>query len=92
MTPLEKMIADSRICNSKLKSNSKVIHTPDSTDSRGNVTRAFDESPNKTKLTNQQIQDVKYFLNLGWCVRSTGTICNVNFSQVQKIRNSQVNS
>ena len=92
MTPIERMKKDAKICNSKLKSNSKVIHTPDSTDSRGNVTRAFDKGPSKTKLTNQQIKDVKYFISIGWCVRSTGTICNVNFSQLQTIRTSQVNS
>lgn len=78
------MKADAKICNSKLKTNSKVIHTPEPTKSRGpSITRG--DGWRNDKLTNEEIGDIKYFLSKGWDIRSTAVMCGVSYSAVQRI-------
>jgi hypothetical protein len=86
MTELEKMIADAKICNSRLKTNSKVIHTPEPTKSRGAVSRTSGDGWRNEKLTNEEIEDVKYFLGKGWDPRSTAVMCGISYSSVQRIK------
>ena len=84
MTPIERMKADAKICNSKLKTNSKVIHTPEPTKSRG-PSKTRGEGWRNDKLTDEEIGDIKYFLSKGWDIRSTAVMCGVSYSAVQKI-------
>jgi len=86
MTPIERMKADAKICNSKLKSNSKVIYTPEPTESRGRVSRTSGDGWRNNKLNNQEIEDIKYFLGKGWDIRSTAVMCGVSYSSVQRIK------
>ena len=65
MTPLERMKADAKICNSKLKTNSKVIHTPEPTKSRG-ASKTRGDGWRNGRLTDDEIGDIKYFLSKGW--------------------------
>ena len=86
MTPIERMKADAKICNSKLKSNSKVIYTPEPTKSRGTVSRTRGDGWRNEKLSNEEIEDIKYFLGKGWDIRSTAVMCGVSYSSVQRIK------
>lgn len=84
---IERMKADAKICNSKLKTNSKVIYTPEPTESRG-PTKTRGEGWRNDKITDKEISDIKYFLSKGWDLRSTAVTCGVSYSAVQKIRSS----
>jgi len=88
MTPLERMKADAKICNSKLKTNSKVIHTPEPTTPRG-ITRTQGKGWRNDRLSEKEIGDIKYFLGRGWDIRSTAVMCGVSYSTVQKIKAEQ---
>jgi len=90
MTPIERMKADAKVCNSKLKTNSKVIYTPEPTESRGpSKTRGLSKTRGNgwrnDKLTDEEVEDIKYFLSKGWDIRSTAVMCGVSYSAVQKI-------
>ena len=87
MTPIERMKADAKICNSKLKTNSKVIHTPEPTEARG-PSKTRGNGWRNNKLSDEEIGDIKYFLSKGWDVRSTAVMCGVSYSAVQKIKAS----
>jgi len=84
---LEEMKADAKVCNSKLKTNSKVIYTPEPTQSRG-PSKTRGEGWRNDKLTDKEMSDIKYFLRKGWDVRSTAVTCGVSYSAVQKIKSS----
>lgn len=85
MTPLEKMKADAKICNSKLKTNTKTINTPEPTEARG-LSRTQGKGWRNNKLTDKEIGDIKYFLEKGWDMRSTAIVCGVSYSSVQRIK------
>ena len=85
MTPLERMKADAKICNSKLKTNSKTINTPEPTEARG-LSRTQGKGWRNSKLTDKEISDIKYFLAKGWDMRSTAIVCGVSYSSVQRIK------
>lgn len=82
---IERMKADAKICNSKLKTNSKVIYTPETTDSRG-VSKTRIGTWRNDKLTNEEKEDIKYFLSKGWDLKSTAVVCGVSYSTVRKIK------
>ena len=88
MTPIERMKEDAKICNSKLKTNSKVIYTPEPTESRGRVSRTSGDGWRNEKLSNKEIADIKYFLGIGWDMKSTAVVCGVSYSSVQRISKS----
>ena len=87
MTELEKMIADAKICNSRLKTNKKTIEAPEPSTSRG-LSRTQGRGWRNDKLTEKEIGDIKYFLGKGWDIRSTAVFCGVSYSTVQKIKAS----
>ena len=88
MTPLEKMKADAKVCNSRLKTNSKKIEAPEAATPRG-LTRTQGKGWRNDKLSEQEIGDIKYFLGRGWDIRSTAVMCGVSYSTVQKIKAEQ---
>tara|TARA_A100001391_G_C4820436_1_gene211156 strand:- start:51 stop:338 length:288 start_codon:yes stop_codon:yes gene_type:complete len=95
MTPLERMIEDAKICNNrlyklegkmnvhkrrgKLSSGSKPKQTPRSA--------TFGEGWRNSPLTEQEVEDIKYFLSKGWCLGSTSKIVGVSISTVRKYVN-----
>ena len=87
MTPLERMKADAKICNSKLKTNKKIIEAPEPSTSRG-LSRTQGRGWRNDKLSEREIGDIKYFLGRGWDIRSTAVMCGVSYSTVQKIKAS----
>lgn len=92
MTPLERMIEDGKLCNQrlykvegklnvhkirgKLSSGSKPKQTPRSA--------TFGEGWRNNPLSNQEIEDIKYFLSKDWCIGSTAKIVGVSMSTVRK--------
>lgn len=90
MTPLERMKADAKLCNAKLKTNKKVIHTPHETKSKDAIERSVRSGDGwrNSRLTKKELSDIKYFLSLGWDIGSTSVMCGVSYSTVQKIKNS----
>lgn len=87
MTPLERMKADAKLCNSKLKTNKKVIETPELSTSRG-LSRTQGRGWRNNKLSEKEIGDIKYFLKKGWDIKSTAIVCGVSYSTVQKVKAS----
>lgn len=85
MTELEKMIADAKICNSRLKTNKKTIEAPEPSTSRG-LSRTQGRGWRNDKLSKEEIEDIQYFLGKGWDIRSTAVMCGVSYSTVQKIK------
>ncbi len=92
MTPLERMIEDAKLCNhrlykvegkmnvhkrrGKLSSGSKPKQTPRSA--------TFGEGWRNSSLSDKEVDDIKYFLDKGWCLGSTAKIVGVSVSTVRK--------
>jgi len=92
MTTLEQMIQDAKLCNhrlykvegklnvhkrrGKLSSNSKPKQAPRSA--------TFGEGWRNNPLSDQEVDDIKYFLSKDWCVGSTAKIVGVSMSTVRK--------
>ena len=92
MTPLERMIEDGKLCNErlykvegkmnvhkkrgKLSSGSKPKQTPRSA--------TFGEGWRNNPLSDQEVEDIKYFLSKDWCIGSTAKIVGVSMSTVRK--------
>mgnify|MGYP003130463820 FL=1 len=92
MTPLERMIEDGKLCNErlykvegkmnvhkkrgKLSSGSKPKQTPRSA--------TFGEGWRNNPLSDQEVEDIKYFLSKDWCIGSTAKIVGVSISTVRK--------
>jgi hypothetical protein len=92
MTVLEQMIEDAKVCNhrlykvegkmnvhkrrGKLSSGSKPKQTPRSV--------TFGEGWRNNPLSDQEVEDIKYFLSKDWCIGSTAKIVGVSMSTVRK--------
>lgn len=92
MTPLERMIEDGKLCNErlykvegkmnvhkrrgKLSSNSKPKQAPRSA--------TFGEGWRNNPLSDQEVDDIKYFLSKDWCIGSTAKMVGVSMSTVRK--------
>ena len=99
MTPfeftLEQMIEDAKLCNHRLyKVEDKVnVHKgrgklPSSSKPKQIPRSAtFGEGWRNGPLSEQEIEDIKYFLSKGWCLGSTSKIVGVSISTVRKYMN-----
>jgi len=86
MTPLEKMIADAKICNARLKTNKNTIEpkvlskpvkpTP--------IIQTSGKNWRNKSLSQKEIEDIKYFRSKGWCVSSTAMVVGVSTKTVRK--------
>ena len=86
MTPLEKMKADAKICNARLKTNKntiepKVLSKPAKPTP---IIKTSGEGWRNNSLSQKEIEDIKYFRSKGWCVSSTAMVVGVSTKTVRK--------
>ena len=92
MTNLEKMIADAKECNRKLRVESTFKdykkHPPSKPVPTKRMGMGVTQGKNwrNHKLTEQEVSDIKYYLSKGWCVTSTATIVGVSTSTVRRFK------
>lgn len=92
MTNLEKMMADAKECNKKLRVESTFKdykkHPPNKPVPTKRMEKGVTQGKSwrNHKLTDQEVSDIKYYLSKGWCVTSTATIVGVSTSTVRRFK------
>ena len=92
MTNLEKMIADAKEWNKKLRVETTFKyyskHPPSKPVPTKRMGMGVTQGKNwrNHKLTDQEVSDIKYYLSKGWCVTSTATIVGVSVSTVRRFK------
>ncbi len=86
MTPLEKMKADAKICNARLKTNKNTIEpkVPNKPTKPTPIIKTSGEGWRNNSLSQKEIEDIHYFRGKGWCVSSTAMVVGVSTKTVRK--------
>lgn len=87
MTELEKMMADARGCNERMKetnglSRRKKKEPPSEKEPHKGYGKGWRNKP----LTDDELSDIKYFRNRGWCVTSIAMFLGISKSTVEKYK------
>jgi len=84
VTPLERMIADAKVCNSRLKTNKNTIEPKVPNKPPKPAAPKHGKGWRNSSLSSKEIEDIQYFRSKGWCVSSTAMVVGVSIKTVRK--------
>jgi len=94
MTPLERMIADAKVCNSRLKTNKNAIEPKVPSKPKKDKPKAptSGDGWRNEPLSAKEIEDIHFLRSKGWCVTSTAMFLGVSNATVRKYDNGSAES
>ena len=86
MTELEKMIADAKGCNERLKEINGLSRRKKKEPEKTEPHKGYGEGWRNKPLSDDELSDIKYFRNRGWCVTSIAMFLGISKSTVEKYK------
>lgn len=86
MTELEKMMADAKGCNERLKEINGLSRRKKKEPEKTEPHKGYGKGWRNKPLSNDELSDIKYFRNRGWCVTSIAMFLGISKSTVEKYK------
>ena len=86
MTELEKMMADAKGCNERLKEINGLSRRKKKEPEKKEPHKGYGEGWRNKPLSNDELSDIKYSRNRGWCVTSIAMFLGISKSTVEKYK------
>lgn len=87
MTNIEKMMADAKGCNERLKEiNGLSRRKPKAESTSKKPHQGYGKGWRNKPLTDGELADIKYFRKRGWCVTSIAMFLGISKSTVEKYK------
>ena len=86
MTNLEKMMADAKGCNERLKEINGLSRRKKKEPEKTEPHKGYGKGWRNKPLSDDELSDIKYFRNRGWCVTSIAMFLGISKSTVEKYK------